>query len=372
MGGKIAFVVQDLVGQGVQHATAMMVRAFAADGWKVDLLVSQVHVDYLKDGKKPFAVPDSVSWVYLPSRRSSRNVWALRRYLRKGKADVVVLESGLYAWCAAWATVGLRKKCLPRLVQVVHGNIHPPAGGWIRRINLDLRFRFLYRKLHAVMFVSTDIERHFKMYSRHTSEKLKLVTVGNAIVDGTYRANISRPPKHPWLQKKECPTFVIAGSYTPGKRHLDAMEAFRIACQQRRVRLIVYGRGYMESQFCQFVADHQLEDVISIAGYNDNLPAEINAADCLVSASDEESFGITLVEALACGTPVIATDCPYGPHEILMDGKAGRLLPVGDVKSLAQAVVDFADGKVVRPTPESWQRYTVERVLAKYKEAMGV
>ena len=369
---KIAFVVQDLVGQGVQHATAMMVRAFAADGWQVDLVVSQVHADYLKEGKRPFMVPDSVRLLYLPSRHSSRNVWALRRYLRNGGADVVVLESGLYTWCAAWATVGLRKRRLPRLIQVVHGNVYPPTGGWLRRLKLDLRFRFLYRKLHAVLFVSPDIECHFRMYSRSVGRRLRLATVGNAIVDEMYLANVACPPTHPWLQKKECPTFVIAGSYTPGKRHLDAMEAFRIASQQRRVRLIVYGRGYMESQFRQFVADHQLEDVISIAGYNDNLPAEINAADCLVSASDEESFGITLVEALACGTPVISTDCPYGPREILMDGKAGRLLSVGDVKALAQAVVDFVDGKVVRPTLESWQRYTVESVLAKYKEAMGI
>lgn len=369
---KIAFVVQDLVGQGVQHATAMMARAFAADGWQVDLLVSQVHADYLKVGKKPFAVPESVHMLYLPSRRSSRNGFALRQYLLYSNADVVILESGLYAWCAAWAVFGIRKSRLPRLVQVVHGNIDPPTGGWLHRLLLDLRSRFRYWKFHAVLFVSKDIELHFRMYSQHVNNKLRLSTVGNAIVDKVYLACLACPPTHSWLKKKICPTFVIAGSYTPGKRHLDAMKAFHIASRQRRVRLIVYGRGYMENQLRMFVIDHHLEDVISIAGYCDNLPAEIKAADCLISASAEESFGITLVEALACGTPVIATNCPYGPHEILMDGRAGRLLPVGDVTALSQAVVDFVDGNVVAPTCESWQRYTVENVLSRYKVAIGV
>ena len=81
---KIAFLVQDLVGQGVQYATAIIAREFSRLGWDVDILVSQVHKDKLNDGGKSFELPSSVKLVYMPNRRGSRNGWFVRKYLKSG------------------------------------------------------------------------------------------------------------------------------------------------------------------------------------------------------------------------------------------------------------------------------------------------
>ena len=150
------------------------------------------------------------------------------------------------------------------------------------------------------------------------------------------------------------------------------LEAMRRVTAQRRVRLLIFGRGYLEPQYHDFIAKYGLEDSVSIAGFTDQLPAEIYASDGLISPSDEESFGITIVEALACGKPVISTDAPYGPREILADGKYGRLVPVNDSAAMAQAIIDCADGKVPAASDESWKRYTIEAVMEKYLKGMGL
>ena len=69
---------------------------------------------------------------------------------------------------------------------------------------------------------------------------------------------------------------------------------------------------------------------------------------------------------------MISTDAPYGPREILADGKYGRLVPVNDSAAMAQAIIDCADGKVPAASDESWKRYTIEAVMEKYLKGMGL
>ena len=367
---KVSFVVQDFAAcQGVDYATAIMARAFSERGWDVDVVVSQVHKDYLLEGKKPFPLPDAIRLIYMPSRRGSRNGWFMRKYLKTCRSDFVIAESGIYSWCIRWASLGIAKKRLPKLVQVVHGNEYMVSGLSL----LKYRFKswFHYRNFTTLFFVNRQSELNFRAMCVFL-KKLRIGTVNNACVDSVACSKYKLPPKHPWLINKDCCTLVTAGSYTPGKCHLMLLEAMRRVTAQRRVRLLIFGRGYLEPQYHDFIAKYGLEDSVSIAGFTDQLPAEIKASDGLISPSDYESFGITIVEALACGKPVISTDAPYGPREILADGKYGRLVPVNDSAAMAQAIIDCADGKIPVAPDESWKRYTIEAVMDKYLKGMGI
>ena len=211
---KIAFLVQDLVGQGVQYATAIIAREFSRIGWDVDILVSQVHKDKLNDGGKSFELPSSVKLVYMPNRRGSRNGWFVRKYLKSGGADVVIAESGIYSWCVRWASFGIPKKSLPRLVQVDHGNDYLLNGFTLLKCRIKNWFH--YRNFTALLFVNRKSMENFRaMYG--FLKNLRTETVNNACVDTVSSEKYELSPRHPWLCKKECPTFVTAGSYTPGK-----------------------------------------------------------------------------------------------------------------------------------------------------------
>lgn len=366
---KITFVVQDLVGQGVQYATAIIAREFARRGWDVEILVSPVHDDKIAQGGKSFELPNSIKLSYMPNRRGSRNGWFMRKYLKTCGSDFLIAESGIYSWCIRWASFGIAKRKLPKLVQVVHGNLFP-CHGW-SLVCSRIKHWFHYVKFTALFFVNARSEANFRSMCG-ALKNLRTGAVNNACVDSVALSKYKLPPRHPWLVKKECCTLVTAGSYTPGKCHLMLLEAMRYVVAKRRVRLLIFGRGYLEPQYHDFIKKYGLEDSISIAGFTDQLQAEIKASDGLISPSDYESFGITIVEALACGKPVISTDAPYGPREILVDGKYGRLVPMNDSVAMAQAIIDCADGKIPVAPDESWKRYTIESVMEKYLKGMGL
>ncbi|MFB7223192.1 glycosyltransferase [Streptomyces sp. NPDC056227] len=83
-------------------------------------------------------------------------------------------------------------------------------------------------------------------------------------------------------------------------------------------------------------------------GATSHIEAEFAQASIVTSASDAESFGMTLVEAMRCGVPVVSTDCPLGPAEIIHDGIDGRLVPIGDAEALAAALRDLIDDEDAR------------------------
>ena len=239
---KVALVGQDMVGQGVQYVTAMTARMFVKWGWEVDIVLSQVHLDLLKEGKKPFEVPPQVRFHYLASRRSSRNILSLRKYLKQEKPDIVIAESGLYSWCLRWASFGIPKSKLPKMAQVVHGNggLWDITRTWQNRLKYTVKHTFLYSKYDVLMTVNEEMVKTYKFTTRYL-KNFKIYCVNNACCDEVYQKKVKLPPTHPWLVNKECPTFVTAGSYTPGKCHMMLLRAFNKVENQRRARLIIYG-----------------------------------------------------------------------------------------------------------------------------------
>ncbi|MFB7324806.1 glycosyltransferase [Streptomyces sp. NPDC056190] len=134
-----------------------------------------------------------------------------------------------------------------------------------------------------------------------------------------------------------------------GKRFDLLIEAFAdIAAQHPDWKLRIYGAGAEKDHLQKLIHVHDLGDRAALMGAVSPIEAEFAKASIVASASDAESFGMTLVEAMRCGVPVVSTDCPLGPAEIIHDGVDGRLVPTGDRQALATALHDLITDEPTR------------------------
>ncbi|WP_307539406.1 glycosyltransferase family 4 protein [Streptomyces sp. V3I8] len=168
-------------------------------------------------------------------------------------------------------------------------------------------------------------------------------------------------------------TVAAAGRLVPAKRFDLLIEAFSaVASKEPDWRLRIYGGGPQRDHLQDLVDGLGLSAHIRLMGPTTPIEAEFAKSAMVVSASDAESFGMTLVEAMRCGVPVISTDCPLGPAEIITEGVDGRLVPVGDSRALAGAMLDLIeDAPLRRAMGEaalvSSHRYDPEPIVARYE-----
>ncbi|TQE33837.1 glycosyltransferase family 4 protein [Streptomyces ipomoeae] len=169
------------------------------------------------------------------------------------------------------------------------------------------------------------------------------------------------------------PVIAAAGRLAPGKRFDLLLEAFaKVAMKEPDWQLRIYGGGKQHDRLETLIHTLGLTDRAHLMGPHTPIEAEFAQASIVVSASDAESFGMTLVEAMRCGVPVVSTDCPLGPAEIITDGVDGRLVPVNDPHALADAILDLITNPDLRRTMgqaalTSAHRYDPTPIVARYE-----
>lgn len=131
--------------------------------------------------------------------------------------------------------------------------------------------------------------------------------------------------------------ILTVASMKPVKNHKLLLHAFaQLSCCN--AKLMIVGQGKEERTLRQLALELGIDDGVIFAGFQADPSPFYATADLFVLSSDYEGFGNVIVEALSQGLPVVTTDCPSGPAEIIEDGRWGRLVPVGDVTALAKAI----------------------------------
>lgn len=136
------------------------------------------------------------------------------------------------------------------------------------------------------------------------------------------------------------PVIVTLGRLVPVKDHQTLLKAFALLEQAKRYRLAIFGEGPLKDDLIALAADLGISDRVLLPGYVNDPATCYACADLFVLSSTSEGFGNVLVEAMAAGVPVVSTDAPHGPREILADGRFGALVPIGDASALAKAMTE--------------------------------
>jgi len=324
----VAFYMHDLSGGGVERMRLSLIDALRARGVDVTLVLG------FRSGQLVHLLPPDLRLVELGAGRTLRAIPRLARFLRDAQPDILIssLDHNNIAAMMARFISG----SATRLVICQHNALSAERVlGWRYRL-VPWLYRFLHRSASAVVAVSRGVANDLCLLCGIPWSRLTVIY--NPVISQGFSDRCQAPPPHPWLLDKTAPVFVFVGRLTGQKDPFTLLRAIRLLLEDVAARVIFVGEGEEEASLRRYAAQCGIEHAVAFAGFQvDPLPW-IRHADALISPSRYEGFGNAIVEALACGTQVIATDCPHGPAEVLLEGALGALVPVGDAEALAEAM----------------------------------
>ncbi|MCB1875358.1 MAG: glycosyltransferase [Chromatiales bacterium] len=187
------------------------------------------------------------------------------------------------------------------------------------------------------------------------------------------RQRAAADPGHPWFEDGRGPVILGAGELSARKDFATLVRAFHRLPDDLHARLIILGRGRKREALEALTRELNSEDKVALPGFTDNPFPYLRRADLFVLSSTNEGFGNVLVEAMALGTPVVSTDCPSGPREVLQGGRFGTLVPVGDDAAMAAAMAHtLREPPLPEHLAEAVRPYDIVTSALRYREILGL
>lgn len=342
-GTSISIFLPNLDGGGAERAMLHLAEGFAERGMKTDLVLAEVEGDYLE------FVPSSVRIIDLKSTVPvvvSKTV-ALRRYLHHEQPTVIfsaldIISSAL--WAKAWAKPGVVPTKVVMCIQThLSGQFQHDQHYVAARIRACL-VRWLYPKSDGLVAASWGTAKDLAQLTALPLERIRVIY--NPVVTADVIRKSQELLGHPWFLPEEPPVVLGVGRLVGQKDFFTLVRAFHQVRQQRRARLMILGEGEDRSSLETLIRKLKLEQDVALPGFVENPYAYMANSAVFVLSSCYEGFGNVVAEALAVGTPIVATDCPSGPAEILENGKYGKLVPIADPNSMARAILETLDHPV--------------------------
>lgn len=398
----IAFLIENFGAGGVQRQITIMAAAMAARGLAVDLAVID-DSGPLRDRVSPalrlvrldrgspvrtrlaalaadpgggLALMRSLLLArWMPGPLLALN--SLTRYLQQSRprslfAATFAVNLLAYLACRR-AGVATRVVASERTALSAHDFL---ADARRRRAIVPL-MRRVYLSVDAIVANSKGIRSDLASIVGIPEERVTVIY--NPTITPDFAARAQAPVDHPWLAAGEPPVILAVGRPGRQKDFPTLVRAFAEVRRKRLARLMIIGEASLADRnrgdkskkagraavLTSLAEELGVADDVSLVGYQSNPPAYMSRAGVFVLSSRFEGFPNVLLEAIAAGCPVVSTDCPSGPSEILDNGLFGALVPVGDADAMARAIAAALDA------PRNSERLKQRAALFSYDEAIA-
>lgn len=350
---------------GVERMVLNLLPEFARSGIDVDL------VAILRDPiPQVFRIEEQgVRLTDLGVKHTTLAAPALTCYLRTNRPDAILAAKDRAIRTAVFARALSGRR--PRLVGRLGTHL---SAALERKSPLARRFRtwpmrWIYRSVDGIVANAEGVAEDTLRLTGLPRDRVEVIR--NPVVTPELSGLGAEPVDHPWLQPGQPPVILGAGRLTVQKDFATLIQAFRHVRDRHPCRLVILGAGGLRGDLERLAAALNLDAEVCLAGHVANPYAWMARASVFALSSRWEGSPNVLTEALALGTPSVATDCPSGPREILAGGRYGALVAIGDAAALADAICHTLDDPL---PPEELKAavagYTVAISARRYLEAL--
>lgn len=362
---KISLFITNLNVGGAERVLVNMANELCLRGYEVQVVLAVASGDLLSKLAPEIRIVD------LKASRIIKTLPRLISYLKAEKPHTLIAFMWPLTLIAIWAVrmAGLGKKT--KVLVTEHCtwsmmSLEENCHQWF----LKWSMRRFYPFAHAVIAVSKGARQDLLEFAQLKENKLNLKAIYNPVVGLSSAAN---PQEFflDWSQGSHQKILAV-GNLKDVKDYPSLIKAFKIVTYYKNVKLLILGEGEERAHLQLLIKNLGLEKNCFLYGKSNAVDEFYQFADVFVLSSKSEGLPTILIEALAHGVSVVSTDCPHGPHEILLGGKYGRLAPVGDIEKLAMEMInslDFPDEK--ERLQERALYFSIPRAVDAYLAVLG-
>ena len=362
---KVTTFVKNLLGGGAERVAVNLLQGLPRDIFSQELVMVDAWGPFLEQ------VPEDVEQINLGlGNNVHKAVLPLVRYLRQRRPDVLISHLAHANVVAVVAAVlaGTGTK----VVLIEHNDnslVDQERTRSLASKALQQVKSLAYRRADTIVGVSEGVTGY--VGRTFGVPKAKLRTVYNPVVSTELLERSREPLEHPWFAPGEPPVLLASGRLREQKDFSTLLKAFAQVRQVRKCRLLILGEGALRGELEAEVTALSLQGDVALPGFVENPYAYMRGAALFVLSSQWEGLPTVLVEAMACGCPVVATDCPSGPAEILEGGRLGPLVEIANPAALAEAIVETLH----KPTPRELlekraQDFSFDNAIAAYTQLL--
>lgn len=359
---SVALFLPTLEGGGAERVFVGLANEFSRLGLRVQLILASAEGPYLEETAPAVRIVD------LGERRVLHALPGLMRHLRRERPDVLLsgLEHSNTTALLARFAAGTGTRCVisVRSVPTAVHRAQPTLRGWALLQLVRAAYRFADAIIANSVAVAADLSNRLHL------PREKLHVVYNPLDVAGLQQLSEQPLDHPWCGQGAPPIILAVGSLTPLKDFPTLVRAFARVRAGRPCRLVVLGEGAGRPALEQLIRELGLQQDVYLPGFVRNPFPWMHRAAVCVSSSVTEGCPNALMQALACGTPVVGTDCAGGSAEILEHGKWGRLTPVGDPEAMAQAILAALDDECAPDVRRRAGDFAQRRIARQYLDIL--
>ncbi|MEL6462242.1 MAG: glycosyltransferase [Cyanobacteria bacterium J06621_15] len=359
----IAIFLRCLYSGGAERVLLNLARGFVQQGLKVDMVLASASGSLLKQ------IPSEIRLIDLEAQSKIGILPRLVKYLRAENPRSML--AALHYPCE----IALLAKRIARVSTQIVVSEHNHLSLEAKRIpQLSVRLtplaaRLLYPLADGIVSVSQGVKEDLVKVTNLPNKRIDLIY--NPVITPELFVKAREKVEHPWFQLGKPPVILAVGRLHQQKDYPSLLRAFVRIRQVRQCRLVILGEGPEKENLNNLINELGIQKDVRMLGFVDNPYAYMANSRVFVLSSAWEGFGNVIAEALAVGTPVVSTNCHSGPAEILDNGKYGQLIPIGDTKAMAEAILKVLAGEIKQIDTDWLNQFRVEHCTQKYLKLLG-